>query len=55
MRKIGVYALGVVIAATSVGATIQVANQAGIFWGPVVGMLILIFGSLASVVVLPDR
>lgn len=44
MKKIGAVSFVVIVA---VGAGFQTANQAGIFWGLVVGGMIAFFGLMA--------
>ncbi len=39
--------VGAMIATVAIGAGLEVANQAGVFWGLVTGMLVVLFGLLA--------
>jgi ATP/ADP translocase len=50
--KIAGLAVAVVVTIVALGAGMEVANQAGIFWGLAVTAIVMLFGLMASVVLI---
>jgi len=49
MAKVVSALLGAIIMVVALGAGMEVANQAGIFWGLIVAVVVVLFGLMALV------